>query len=308
MGALIIMLLLLGIIYYSANSISSDGSSRNSPAPAPRPAQTPTPAPAPAPEIKKYDKDFLALCSSGTAEAVQAAIPSLKDAHEKDNTGKINMALSAALIAAAMNNSDEGVFKALIDAGADVKMKTSDGRTALLTAITNPSRNPKIIDVLISAGSDVNVRDNENSTPLMIAAMHPFDNSRVIKTLINAGADVEATQNLAFQDNSGSATYNALTYAIASGNAQNVRAIIEAGADVNKQLKGSDLKNGRFVNIYMYPLHDAIGHGIEILKLLLDAGAYVNARNFWGNTPLHHAQMNGKIEEARFLESRGATL
>ena len=306
MGALIIMLLLLGIIYYSANSISSDGSSRNSPAQAPTP--TPRPAQTPAPEIKKYDKDFLALCSSGTAEAVQAAIPSLKDAHEKDNTGKINMALSAALIAAAMNNGDEGVFKALIDAGADVKMKTSDGRTALNTAITNPSRNPKILDVLISAGSDVNTRDNESFTPLMVAAMPPFDNSRVIKTLINAGADVEATHNLAFQDNSGSATYSALTYAIASGNAQNVRAIIEAGADVNRQLKGSDLENGRFVNIYMYPLHDAIGHGIEILKLLIDAGAYVNARNSWGNTPLHNAQMNGKIEEARFLESRGATL
>ena len=305
MGALIIMLLLLGIIYYSANSISSDGSSRNSPAPAPRPAQTPTPAPAP--EIKKYDKDFLDLCSSGTAEAVQAAIPSLKDAHEKDNTGKINMALSAALIAAAMNNGDEGVFKALIDAGADVKMKTSDGRTALLTAITNPSRNPKIIDVLISAGSDVNARDNENSTPLMIAAMAPFDHSRVIKALINAGANVDATHMI--NDSKGSSTQSPLTYAISSGNAQNVRAIIEAGADVNKQMSGEFFENGRSFDVYEYPLHDAAFRGnVEILKLLLDAGAYINARSSWGNTPLHNAQMNGKIEEARFLESRGATL
>lgn len=38
MGALIFILVLLGVVYFSANSISSNGSSRNSPAPAPGPA------------------------------------------------------------------------------------------------------------------------------------------------------------------------------------------------------------------------------------------------------------------------------
>ena len=107
----------------------------------------------------------------------------------------------------------------------------------------------------------------------------------------------------------GSAAQNALTYAIGSDNAQNVRAMIEAGADVNRQIKGTARANGRFIDVYQYPLHDAVdGHSIEILKLLLDAGAYVNARNSWGSTPLLTAQRCGNIEAARILEARGATL
>lgn len=305
MAALIIMLILLGVIYHAAKSVSSGSSSNNRGNYVPPPA--PAPRPAPAPEIPKYDKDFFDLCSKGTAEAVQAAIPSLKDAHERDNNSNTNLVLNIGLIGAARNNGDEGVCKVLIDAGADVKFKTvPDSETALHLAFANPSRNLKIIDVLIGAGSDVNARTHDGTTPLMIAAMAPFDNSRVIKALINAGADVEATHILG--DQVSSSVTNALSYAIASNNAENVRAIIEAGADVNKRLNGKFKADGRLLDTYNYPLHDAVGQGTEILKLLLDAGAYVNAINGFGNTPLRSAQMSGNFEAARLLEARGATL
>lgn len=301
MAALIIILILLAVIYHAAKSVSSGSSSNNRGNYVPPPA--PAPRPAPAPEIPKYVKDFLALCSSGTAEAVQSAIPSLKDAYGSNAAS----ALGVALIAAARSNGNEAVCKVLIDAGADVKIKSvPEGQTALHGAITNPSRNPKIIDVLIGAGSDVNARTNDGTTPLMVAAMAPFDNSRVIKALINAGADVEATNEMSLQG--GTANNNALTCAISSNNAENVRAIIEAGADVNKRLNGKVKANGRLIDIYQYPLNDAIVHSTEILKLLLDAGAYVNAINGFGNTPLRSAQMSGNFEAARLLEARGATL
>ncbi len=65
MGALIFILVLLGVVYFSANSISSNsissnGSSRNSPAP----------APGPAPAFSKQEEEFMMLCASGTAEEI----------------------------------------------------------------------------------------------------------------------------------------------------------------------------------------------------------------------------------------------
>lgn len=290
MGALIFILVLLGVVYFSANSISSNGSSRNSPAP----------APGPAPAFSKQEEEFMMLCASGTAEEIQSALASLKNANDKT-------VLLIALTMAATNNGDERVLSVLINAGADVKAKGKDGQSILHYAVKNSKQNPKILDGLISAGSDVNARDNEGETPLMIAAMAPFDNSMTIKALLNAGADVEATHIL--NDTKAPSTHSPLIYAISSGNAQNVKAIIEAGADVNKQMKGKFFENGRVFDVYSYPLDDAVfGGNIEILKLLINAGAYVNASNSWGNTPLHTAQMNGKIEAARILEARGATL
>jgi ankyrin repeat protein len=46
----------------------------------------------------------------------------------------------------------------------------------------------------------------------------------------------------------------------------------------------------------------------EIVQLLLDAGARVNATDAEGRTALHHACGGGHVEVARLLISRGAAL
>lgn len=54
-------------------------------------------------------------------------------------------------------------------------------------------------------------------------------------------------------------------------------------------------------------LHLAARTGsIDDVKVLVDAGAYVNSIGDLGNTPLHQAAMMGQLESARLLLKRGA--
>ena len=265
------------------------------------------------------DGAFLWLCASGSAEAVKNAIASGKNANEKDKDGK------TALMYAAETNRDEEVLRVLINAGANVSARNNKGTTALHFAAVNKSCNPKIIDVLTEAGIDVNVRHNamgqkgmqENITPLMDAAGVTFDNSRNIKALVNAGADVNAICVERINHGRDISTYRntVLIIAIRSNNAENVRAVIEAGADVNEKISLEAEISGRFVTGYSFPLIAAIARRTEILKLLLDAGADVNARTNDGDTALGFAEDlvpglsgTGNAEAARILKARGAIL
>jgi len=60
------------------------------------------------------------------------------------------------------------------------------------------------------------------------------------------------------------------------------------------------------------PLHWAAWKGHrEVARLLLDAGAEVNARNknrHWGTTPLHAAAHGNQVDVAKLLLARGAKI
>ncbi|HOL70854.1 MAG TPA: ankyrin repeat domain-containing protein, partial [Bryobacteraceae bacterium] len=80
--------------------------------------------------------------------------------------------------------------------------------------------------------------------------------------------------------------------AVKSGNIERVRALLDAGADVN----GRDRLGGT-------PLHEAIWNGnAAIAALLIERGADVNARHTEaGSTPLHYAVITGRVELVRLL-------
>jgi serine/threonine-protein phosphatase 6 regulatory ankyrin repeat subunit B len=57
------------------------------------------------------------------------------------------------------------------------------------------------------------------------------------------------------------------------------------------------------------PLHEAADNGhVEIVRLLLQNGAEVNARGVWDMTPLHEAACNGHIDILHLLVENGANL
>jgi ankyrin repeat protein len=96
--------------------------------------------------------------------------------------------------------------------------------------------------------------------------------------------------------------YNAIRY----GTIEEVRNIIESGADVNR----AD-RNG------MIPVHHAaLAEDPEILETLIRAGGSVNKTDEHGNTPLHTLfaeqssldDVNKKAERARLLLAHGANV
>lgn len=82
------------------------------------------------------------------------------------------------------------------------------------------------------------------------------------------------------------------------GHPDAVRALLNKGAQVNASSTNA-LKN--------MALHAAAaGRAQAVAKLLLDAGADVNARQHGGWTPLHSVAQNGDVEFARILTDAGA--
>ncbi len=95
---------------------------------------------------------------------------------------------------------------------------------------------------------------------------------------------------------------HALSDAINMGNTERVKSLLEAGVDP-QVLDTRRAANGR------YPLNwAALGGDVEIIELLLDAGADINQANLSGFTPLHHAIEGSSVEAARLLIQRGADL
>src|SRR5262249_34885882 len=93
-----------------------------------------------------------------------------------------------ALMAAAEDGSG-GHIRALVKAGADLKVRSPGGRTAVYYAISS-SRSRYPLRALIRAGADVNAKDGSGKTPLMHAA--EFGQVANLKDLLQAGARVDA--------------------------------------------------------------------------------------------------------------------
>ena len=88
----------------------------------------------------------------------------------------------------------------------------------------------------------------------------------------------------------------ALHSAIANGDVEMVRILIDGSADVNARDTFGDP-----------PLHAAIYKGhVDIVSLLLARGANVDAKNTFGDPALHRAILDGDREIVRILVDAGA--
>lgn len=129
--------------------------------------------------------------------------------------------------------------------------------------------------LLLEYGADARMKDDLDSTPLHEAVYHAP--AELVQLLLHHGAD----PNAADSDN------NRPLHSVDDHRPENVRLLIEAGADVNARGYYDDL-----------PLHWT-GNPL-IAKMLLDAGADPYAR-CWKETPLFHAIKYGHTEVADVL-------
>jgi ankyrin repeat protein len=209
----------------------------------------------------------------------------------------------------AVEHDDIELADLLIRAGASVTARTREGVTPLQLAAANGSA--AIIDRLLKAGADPNVAlTAAGDTPLMMAAR--TGKTDAIRVLLEAGAGVNAKEAW------GGTT--PLMWAVSEGHADAARVLIDAGADVDVRSHYVAAANGRgfegrtpladstdaeaveFASGWLTPLMFAAREGnLELARMLVRAGADVDAEAGDGKTALSIAIFNGNYEVASYL-------
>ncbi|MDE7227498.1 MAG: ankyrin repeat domain-containing protein [Treponemataceae bacterium] len=222
-------------------------------------------------EFDVYTIPTLAMASESNKDIMELIIKSGADINAKsDNTEPL-------LIYAAEKKGWKDIIELLIKAGADINTKGYHGQTALINAAYKGHKDTA--EVLIKAGADINAKTNDGWTALMNAAY--YDHKDIAELLIKAGADVNART-----DNGGTA----LMMAAENNKKKDVaEVLIKAGAD-----SGS-------------ALIEEIKHKFSsAAKLLINAGADVNATDSEGLTALTCAILYGQNDIAELLKAAGA--
>ena len=198
-----------------------------------------------------------------------------------------SQAQDGALIAAA-EMGDAAAVTSLIAKGASVSAKDGRGRTALLAA--THGNHPEVARLLIAAGADVNARDNIQDSPYLYAGAH--GRTDILKMTLAAGADLKSLNRYG-----GTALIPACHY----GHVDVVKVLLTTAIDIDHVNR-----LGWTALLEAVILGDGGPAHIEIVQLLVDAGANLAIADRDGVTPLAHARQRGYAAIVRILESKGA--
>ena len=196
-----------------------------------------------------------------------------------------------------------GIVELLIQHGASVDARNRDGATALHGAAF--LGRGKTAELLLENGADPNARNHRGETP-MNGLNTDWETTQFLAGLLSVEIDRESVERgraqveaLLRQHGAGSAnrTIDELYGAARNGNIDAVKRYLADSVDIN----AGDTKFG------VTPLCWAAfsGHA-EIIELLIESGADVNAKNRDAGTALHGAAFLGQAEAAALLIQNGA--
>jgi ankyrin repeat protein len=202
----------------------------------------------------------------------------------------------------------------LLDAGAEINATSQkEGLTPLSLSIA--SGHVELPLLLIERGADPNVPDGRGYTALHYAADERGE-VELVHALIARGANLNAriTKDPPRANEGGYSLPGATPLFMAAriANLEAVRALLDAGADpliaTNKSTTPFAVAAGVGFPQDRDWYEDEKKDFLEIVKLLADRGADINASGEHGWTPLHGAAYKGLDEIVRFLVAKGAHL
>ncbi|MHC4777564.1 MAG: ankyrin repeat domain-containing protein [Planctomycetota bacterium] len=258
-----------------------------------------------------------ALMRTETPEIIEALLDAGANLEARDETGQT-------ALAAAANLGWDAKVQVLLDRGADLEARDNSGNTPLEVAqeageevavamirakmggapasggqeVEELRRTKQLTEEvfekvedgdldgvtgLLGSGAPVDGRDDERQTPLMVAC--EGGELGIARLLIEKGADLEA------RDEDGETP---LIHAAGYDEPECVRLLLEKGADVNG-LNSEDQQTALMVT-----------DDLEVVNILIAAGAQIDARDDCGQTALAIAAGQGADEKVELLLEGGA--
>ncbi|MEG0194910.1 MAG: ankyrin repeat domain-containing protein [Stenotrophomonas sp.] len=189
----------------------------------------------------------------------------------------------------AASRGDVDAVREALDAGADLEARDVQGRTALLLA--THGNNVDAARELIEAGADVNAKDAMQDSAYLYAGARGLD--EILALTLAHGADLRSTNRYGG---------TALIPAAERGHVATVHALLRAGVAVDhvNRLHWTALLEAIL-------LGDGGPRHVQIVQLLLDAGANPELADGDGVTPLAHARQRGYTNIETLLRQHGAT-
>jgi len=172
------------------------------------------------------------------------------------------------------------LIKMLIQNGLNINIRDlkQSSQTILIIAAKNGYQD--LLDYLLANGADVNITNFEGWNALMMTSAESH-RENILKSLIQAGSDVNrVTEN----------GWSALIIAVIFKNFENIKFLVEHGADANKSNAGA------------FALILAVRNGrLEIVEFLLKQGIDIDVQNPDGETALMAAIRNQNLDLVELL-------
>ena len=222
--------------------------------------------------------------------------------------------------------------RALLDAGADPDDALSDGQTALVLAAANAHWD--VTSYLLDRGANPNAagagwnalhqtihsrRPNLGYTPGPVPTGNT-DSIQVIKKLIARGIDVDARMTKNGMKDGQRNRHNrlgatAFHLAAKRVDVEAMKVLVAAGADPKMPSADGTTPLMAAAGLAMWYVGEdggsMAGHeheAVEAVKMCVELGNDVNAKNIYGETPLHGAAFRGVNEIVEHLVEKGAVL
>ena len=199
------------------------------------------------------------------------------------------------LMLAAEKNSNPDILKVLVSAGAKMELKDKEGKTALLYALDNSS-NPQMAETLIALGANASVVDNEGNGALHRENLNP----ELIQLLVDAGADVNAKNN------------DGVPPLMCCDDPDSMQVLLEAGADANATDNDGYTPLMNLLSTYLDEdsYQEDLEKRLRLMNLLITKGnANVGLSTRWGETALSFALTYcGDLQVIQILIDAGASI